>query len=597
MNSLEPSKSPIPTIKKSLILLEDGTEVSTKERVVKSVILPITTKPSDIELYDEKSLPKLPFLKDFFFREGRLTEKQAADIINGAMAIFREEPNLLSVGAPITVCGDVHGQFYDLLKLFDIGGDPADINYLFMGDYVDRGYFSIEILLYMFAHKLRYPTTFFMLRGNHECRHLTDYFTFRQECTYKYSEAIYNLCVDSFQTMPIACVVNNQFLCVHGGLSPELHTLDDFKQIDRFREPPTHGLLCDLLWSDPVEDFGHEKKKSPFLNNNARGCSFFYTYNAVSSFLEKNNLLSLIRAHEAQDAGYRMYRKSKKTGFPAVITLFSAPDYLDVYKNKGAVLKYADNVMNIRQFNSSPHPYWLPNFMDVFSWSLPFVGEKITDMLLAILNICTADELDNSDSDIEIPEEHLELDSTTVFSNDSGMIFGVNRPCLESYEIGQIPIDSNEASNEIVVQVSGATNGSEQSSNAAQELEQRAAKRQLSQGVADPKGSPRSQADEDRQIMHEALKSKILAIGKMARLFHVLREERETIDELKGLLGVEKLPVGQLAAGAVGLRKAVRNFDDAKSIDRENEMFPPTRRRKSLEEQMETIIFKANLDA
>jgi serine/threonine-protein phosphatase 2B catalytic subunit len=99
-------------------------------------------------------------------------------------------------------------------------------------------------------------------------------------------------------------------------------------------------------------------------------------YTAATQFLERNNLLSIIRAHEAQDAGYRMYRKTKTTGFPSVMTIFSAPNYLDVYNNKAAVLKYESNVMNIRQFNFSPHPYWLPNFMDVFTWSLPFVGEK-----------------------------------------------------------------------------------------------------------------------------------------------------------------------------------------------------------------------------
>jgi len=132
------------------------------------------------------------------------------------------------------------------------------------------------------------------------------------------------------------------------------------------------------------------------LHNHVRGCSYFYTYKAVCDFLERNRLLSIIRAHEAQDSGYRMYRKGRKTGFPSVMTLFSAPNYLDVYNNKAAIVQYEANMFSIRQFNNMPHPYWLPNFMDAFSWSLPFVGQKITDMLAAVLNICTQEELNES---------------------------------------------------------------------------------------------------------------------------------------------------------------------------------------------------------
>lgn len=109
--------------------------------------------------------------------------------------------------------------------------------------------------------------------------------------------------------------------------------------------------MCDILWADPLEEFGQEKTSDFFIHNHVRGCSFFFSYPAACSFLEKNNLLSIIRAHEAQDAGYRMYRKTRTTGFPSVMTIFSAPNYLDVYNNKAAVLKYENNVMNIRQFS------------------------------------------------------------------------------------------------------------------------------------------------------------------------------------------------------------------------------------------------------
>ncbi|KAJ2691924.1 3',5'-cyclic-nucleotide phosphodiesterase (PDEase) (3':5'-CNP), partial [Coemansia sp. IMI 209128] len=464
--------------------------------------------------------PQCAFLRDHFFREGRLREADALAIIREATALLRAEPTLLTLDSPVTICGDVHGQYYDLMKLFEVGGDPASTQYLFLGDYVDRGYFSIECLLYLYALKVRHPHTLFMLRGNHECRHLTDYFTFKLECVHKYSEQVYEAAAESFCALPLGAVVNKQFLCIHGGLSPELHTLDDLRTLDRFREPPTHGLMCDLLWADPVEDFGHEKSKSYFVHNYARGCSYFFSYAATCAFLERNGLLSLVRAHEAQDAGYRMYRKSKTTGFPAVITLFSAPNYLDAYNNKAAVLKYENNVMNIRQFNCSPHPYWLPNFMDVFTWSLPFVGEKMTDMLLAILDICTKDELEEA--------------SSGSGSSEATLVGSMHPPGIAVADGECVPLD----------------------------LDQR----------------------------RETIRKKILAVGKISRIFHVLRSEAETVNELKGLLGTQRLPVGQLSAGGRGLRMAVLSFEEAKRYDRDNEKLPPIRKRGSVGLRFEDAV-------
>ncbi|KAI4522636.1 Metallo-dependent phosphatase [Schizophyllum commune Loenen D] len=485
------SKPPVPDIDFTQHTLEDGNVVSTQERVIKDVQAPAMSTPTDEQFFanrgQDRTKPDIAFLKNHFYREGRLTEEQALWIIEQGTAILREEPNVLSVDAPITVCGDIHGQYYDLMKLFEVGGSPADTRYLFLGDYVDRGYFSIECVLYLWSLKIWYPDTLFLLRGNHECRHLTDYFTFKLECKHKYSERIYDACMESFCALPLAAVMNKQFLCIHGGLSPELNTLDDLREIDRFREPPTHGLMCDILWSDPVEDFGTEKVTDNFLHNHVRGCSYFFTYQAACQFLERNNLLSIIRAHEAQDAGYRMYRKTKSTGFPSVMTIFSAPNYLDVYNNKAAVLKYESNVMNIRQFNCTPHPYWLPNFMDVFTWSLPFVGEKITDMLVAVLNTCTKEELEESDEE-------------------------------------EVPV------------------------------------------------SPTADEGDARK---KVIKNKIMAVGRMARVFALLHAESEKVSELKNISGTSKLPYGTLAAGTEGIKEAITGFEEARKSDIENERLPP----------------------
>ncbi|CAD6500403.1 BgTH12-07580 [Blumeria graminis f. sp. triticale] len=491
-------KKPVPEIDFTLHTLEDGTQVSTTERVCKDVQAPAMIPPTNEQFFsaEDPTKPDLKFLKQHFYREGRLTEEQALYIIEEGTKYLKQEPNLLEMDAPITVCGDVHGQYYDLMKLFEVGGDPAETRYLFLGDYVDRGYFSIECVLYLWSLKIWYSNSLWLLRGNHECRHLTDYFTFKLECKHKYSEKIYEACMNSFCALPLAAVMNKQFLCIHGGLSPELHTLDDLKHVDRFREPPTHGLMCDILWADPLEEFGQEKNSEFFVHNHVRGCSYFFSYPAACNFLEKNNLLSIIRAHEAQDAGYRMYRKTRTTGFPSVMTIFSAPNYLDVYNNKAAVLKYENNVMNIRQFNCTPHPYWLPNFMDVFTWSLPFVGEKITDMLIAILSTCSEDE--------------LKEDMT---------------PCATSQDI-----------------------------------------------TSSPPGSPLD--PESTEYKRRAIKNKILAIGRLSRVFQVLREESERVSELKTVSG-GRLPAGTLMLGVEGIKSAISGFDDARKVDLKNERLPP----------------------
>lgn len=349
---------------------------------------PVATHiPADEELFQGDKI-NVSYLRDHFVREGRLNEAQMLRMLQRGTRVLAEEENLLTVAAPIIICGDIHGQFYDLMKLFEVaGGEPPTNKFLFLGDYVDRGYFSLECFVYLLALKINYPEQVLLLRGNHECRHLTKHFTFRLECTYKCTMAVYDACMKAFDALPMAALVNNQYFCVHGGISPQLKTPQDVNSFDRFQEPPKSGLMCDLLWTDPTEDFGLETSKAEFTPNRARGCAYRYSYHAVGRFLATNGLLSIIRGHEAQDAGYRLYRCSEKSEFPALITLFSAPNYVDVYNNKAAIIKYDGDLMNIRQFNCSPHPYYLPKFMNVFDWSMPFVGEKVADLLMAVLNV------------------------------------------------------------------------------------------------------------------------------------------------------------------------------------------------------------------
>lgn len=486
---------------------DEGENFSTVDRAVTSVEPPATFKPTEEQLFLPNGLPNCAFLKEHFIREGRLHEEHAIRILHDATELLASEPNMLEVPAPVTICGDVHGQFYDLMKLFEVGGSPATTSYLFLGDYVDRGSFSIECLLYLYSLKLNYPDTFWMLRGNHECKHLTEYFTFKSECLHKYSSVLYEESLRSFNALPLAAVMNKQFFCVHGGLSPELKSLDDLAKLDRFREPPTKGLMCDLLWADPIEDYDEDNMDQTYVRNTVRGCSYAFTYKASCQFLERTGLLSIIRAHEAQDAGYRMYKRTKTMGFPSLLTMFSAPNYLDTYNNKAAVLKYENNVMNIRQFNASPHPYWLPHFMDVFTWSLPFVGEKITDMLVSILNICTEEELDE-----ETPLAAEQIN--------------------ENYE-KPLPLIQNPAPQRTPAEVNSL------------------------------------------EAKRLALRNKIIAIGRVSRMYQVLRQESENIAQLKEL-NSGTLPKGSLMHGSEGLRNTLLSFEDARKADLANEAMPPS---------------------
>ncbi|KAJ9453771.1 Calcineurin subunit A [Diplonema papillatum] len=382
------------------------TDMLNTDRAIPKVKPPSWEPLPSNEVWDKNTgLPNLANLKAHFLAEGLLHEKDVVKIVGEASALMRKEPNLLRLKDPLTVCGDIHGQFYDLCKLFEIGGSPDDQQYLFLGDYVDRGCFGCEVVLYLMAAKICHPKTFYLLRGNHECAHLTSYFNFKSECLYKYNTHVYEKVLDCFMSLPLAAVLNNRFLCVHGGLSPDVKTLDDINSIARFRDPPGSGPMCDLLWADPMEEEEDTSPELLYLHNDLRGCSYVFSYNAVCKFLSNNNLLSIIRAHEAQDEGYKLYKKSP-TGFPSVICIFSAPNYCDSYDNKAAIIRFQNNLMNIRQFNSSTHPYYLPNFMNAFSWSMPFVAEKVTDMLITMWNVV--------DEDMEVDQEELDKESALL---------------------------------------------------------------------------------------------------------------------------------------------------------------------------------------
>ncbi|CAG9311281.1 PPP3CA_2 [Blepharisma stoltei] len=354
-------------------------------RVVKTLIPPPHRELSNDLLYPKAShIPSVDAIKLHLTKEGRVSKAHVIKIIDSAKDLFQGEPNLLRIEDPVLIIGDVHGQFYDLLKILEMGGSPTKNKFLFLGDYVDRGHFSIEVVILLYCLKLNFPDRVFLIRGNHECMAMTSYFSFRAECMAKYDLEVYERFLESFDCLPLAALVNDSFIACHGGLSPEIELIDDIDLIFRFSEPPKTGAFTDLLWADPVDN-PEGKLSDSFSYNTVRGCSYYYGVKSTNAFLQRNDLISVIRAHEVQLEGYKMHKWNGEDDFPAVITIFSAPNYCDTHNNKGAIVRLCNSILNIQQFNYSAHPYYLPDFMDVFTWSTPFVIEKVMMMLFHLL--------------------------------------------------------------------------------------------------------------------------------------------------------------------------------------------------------------------
>ncbi|EPY33840.1 protein phosphatase, partial [Strigomonas culicis] len=182
-----------------------------------------------------------------------VTEAEVVHLVMETRKLFMSQPMLVEIEAPVKLCGDVHGQYHDLLRLFELGGYPPESNYIFLGDYVDRGDQSLETVCLLMAYKLRFPDNFFMLRGNHETSSINRIYGFFDECKRRYSVKLWKLFTDTFNCMPVAGLVDERILCMHGGLSPELRNLDQIRRILRPTDVPDSGLVCDLLWSDPGE--------------------------------------------------------------------------------------------------------------------------------------------------------------------------------------------------------------------------------------------------------------------------------------------------------------------------------------------------------
>ncbi|OVA16943.1 Phosphoesterase domain [Macleaya cordata] len=264
-------------------------------------------------------------------KQVQLTEAEIRQLCLTSKEIFVSQPNLLELEAPIKICGDIHGQYSDLLRLFEYGGLPPEANYLFLGDYVDRGKQSVETICLLLAYKIKYPENFFLLRGNHECASINRIYGFYDECKRRFNVRLWKTFTDCFNCLPVAALIDEKILCMHGGLSPELKNLDQIRNIARPADVPDQGLLCDLLWADPDKDIEG-------WGENDRGVSYTFGADKVSEFLQKLDLDLICRAHQVVEDGYEFFAKRQ------LVTIFSAPNYCGEFDNAGAMMSVDDTL-------------------------------------------------------------------------------------------------------------------------------------------------------------------------------------------------------------------------------------------------------------
>jgi serine/threonine-protein phosphatase 5 len=300
---------------------------------------------------------------EWFRSERVLAKRYAHMLVQSAYRYFVEQPTLVSIELDdsdekeaklrhLHVCGDVHGQFYDVLNLFDnrsgeLTGAPSEKNaILFNGDFVDRGSFSCEVILTFLAYKLLYPRHFFMSRGNHESVSMTRMYGFEGECKHKYGPKCYQMFVELFRVLPLAHLINRRVLVVHGGLfSRDDVTLDDIAAVDRVCEPPDAGVMAELLWSDPQPQLGRWPSK--------RGVAISFGPDVTADFCQRNDLALVVRSHEVKEQGYELHHNRQ------CITVFSAPNYCDQVGNLGAFLTFTPSTLpkpKITTFAAVDHP-------------------------------------------------------------------------------------------------------------------------------------------------------------------------------------------------------------------------------------------------
>ncbi|KJH41813.1 phosphoprotein phosphatase 1 [Dictyocaulus viviparus] len=268
---------------------------------------------------------------------GRLTtsvsEQELQQCCFTARQVFINQPSLIECEPPLVVCGDIHGQYSDLLRIFDKNGFPPETNYLFLGDYVDRGRQNIETICLMFCYRIKYPESHFMLRGNHECPAINRVYGFYEECNRRYkSSRLWASFQDTFNWMPLCGFIAGRILCMHGGLSPQLTAIDQLRNLPRPQDPPNPSMGIDLLWADPDQWVKGWQA-------NTRGVSYVFGQDVVIDMCQKLNIDLIARAHQVVQDGYEFFASKK------MVTIFSAPHYCGQFDNFAATMRVNEDLV------------------------------------------------------------------------------------------------------------------------------------------------------------------------------------------------------------------------------------------------------------
>ncbi|ELP90764.1 serine/threonine protein phosphatase 2B catalytic subunit gamma isoform, putative [Entamoeba invadens IP1] len=349
-------------------------------------------------------------LHNHYMNDGRLSFDCIKTLCAKVTFILQKEPNVVHIEDNCLIFGDFHGNFFDLYNEYgDVFWKEYDYSTLFLGDYVDRGLMSCEVITTLFFMKLFNPTRVFLLRGNHESRRMTSKFGFKEECIRKYDLEVYNMFMNVFDCLPIAAIVSRttgDFFCSHGGISPSISDVSQLDELDRFTEIPDEGILCDLMWSDPADEDeldNFDPEDVMFLFNSSRGCSYMYGYAGVKEFLETNDLVAMIRGHQCFPEGIKIHTFGVENA-PMAFTVFGATNY-DNFNQAGCIMLTNSDV-KIRKYDAPDlEDEFHKNLDGAFCESIGWLGGALQEFADLLIELLKRDEDEEKERRLREAEE------------------------------------------------------------------------------------------------------------------------------------------------------------------------------------------------